>query len=84
MCDSIYTKHPRRATPCRQKAEAGCLGLEEGWESLVRHFLSGDEKFRNQTELTVIEHCECTGHGRTVHSQLVKTGDFRYVISISY
>lgn len=50
----------------------------------VRRFPSGDKKFRNQTELTVTEHCECTGHRRTVHSQLVETGDFRYVISISY
>ena len=83
MYDSILTKHPQHAKPRRQKAEPGCPGLEEGLESRVRRFPSGDGKLRSQTEGTVVQPCERAGHRRTVHSQLIKMGDFSYVIFIS-
>ena len=34
--------------------------------------------------MTVVQPRERAGHRRTVHSQLIKMGDFTYVIFISY
>lgn len=82
MYDSIHTKHPQHAKPRRQKAGPGCPGPEEGLQSRVGHFPSGDGKLRSQ--VTVVQPRERAGHRRTVYSQLIKMGDFTYVIFISY